>query len=87
MILGEIRSGDRGDPSVVLLGRGQVRVSVPSVPLLPGAYRLSAFVRDMAGLVDYDFQPQAFVLSVKGARGPAESGAVRFTPSWRVEAP
>ena len=85
-ILGEIRSGDRGDPSVVLRGRGKVRVRVPALPLLPGAYRMSAFVRDASGLVDFDFQPQALVLSVRGERGPAESGAVRFAPSWRLEA-
>ena len=82
VILGEVRSADRGRQEEVLHGRGACLLDLPDLPLLPGPYLLTVYVRDSSGMIDLDYQGKAHSLVVEGVRGPSESGSVRLRPRW-----
>lgn len=61
-------------------------IDVPVLPLLPGAYELSAWVRDARGLADLDHHQALYPLRVTGERRAGCDGCVDLRAHWRVAA-
>ena len=68
-----------------MVGKGQARFSVPSIPFGPGDYLVSVDVRDADGLVVFDQADRAARLRVRS--GPVEvNGLVRLEGGWEQQA-
>jgi ABC-2 type transport system ATP-binding protein len=67
---------------------GCVRASIemPSLPLLPGTYEMSAWIRDASGLADLDHHQALYPLRVSGERRAGCDGAVDLRARWTVAA-
>lgn len=64
--------------------QAQVRavIDVALLPLLPGAYEMSAWVRDASGLADLDHHQALYPLQVKGERSAGCDGCVDLRARW-----
>lgn len=60
-------------------------VEIPRLPLLPGSYEVSAWIRDAAGLSDLDHHQALYPLTVLGERRSGSAGSVDLEPRWHVD--
>lgn len=57
-------------------------IDVPMLPLLPGTYEMSAWVRDESGLADLDHHQALYPLRVTGERRAGCDGCVDLRARW-----
>jgi hypothetical protein len=73
-----------GRPIEHLEGDGEVRYRIAALPLLPGAYTLSAAVYDERELHPFDHHHQCYPFRVTSPDGVERYGLIQFAGSWET---
>jgi lipopolysaccharide transport system ATP-binding protein len=73
-----------GRPVEQVEGEGEVRYRIAALPLLPGAYTLSAAVYDEQELHPFDHHHQAYPFQVASADGVERYGLIDLAGAWEI---
>jgi lipopolysaccharide transport system ATP-binding protein len=73
-----------GRPIEQVEGEGELRYRVEALPLLPGAYTLSAAVYDEQELHPFDHHHQSYPFQVASADGVERYGLIDLAGSWEI---
>jgi ABC-2 type transport system ATP-binding protein len=76
---------EAGDVPAVLASSGQVEVTFPELPLLPGTFELSVAAHDFNLFHCYDSRQHVLRFEVTRGDPVEENGVVTFGPKWSIE--
>lgn len=68
-------------------GAGTVTYSIPSLPLIDGAYLLTVAATDQTGAVIYDFHDRHYPFRVSPGNTQEQYGLVALGGEWQIDAP